>query len=56
MKILLLEYVHGSGKKNEIVEVNDGYARFLVKKNSAKIADKVVVSKKKAKVKSKKGR
>jgi len=54
MKILLLEDVRGSGKKNQIVEVNDGYGRFLIKKNSAKVADKVVINEKKAQIESEK--
>jgi large subunit ribosomal protein L9 len=47
MKVILLEDVRGSGKKGEIVEVNDGYANnFLVKRNLAKQADKVVLNEK----------
>ncbi len=39
MKIIFLTDVKGSGKKGEIKEVNDGYARnFLIKKNLAKVA------------------
>ncbi len=39
MKIIFLTDVKGSGKKGEIKEVNDGYARnFLIKKNLAKEA------------------
>ena len=44
MKVLLLQDVKGSGKKGDIVEVNDGYARnFLIKKNLAKEANKAVI-------------
>ena len=39
MKIILLQDVKAVGKKDEIVEVNDGYAKnFLVKKGLAVIA------------------
>lgn len=36
MKIILLKDLKGTGKKGEVVEVNDGYARnFLIKKGLA---------------------
>ena len=36
MKVILNQDVKGTGKKGEIVEVNDGYARnFLIKKGLA---------------------
>ena len=39
MKIILLQDVKGQGKKGEVVEVNEGYARnFLIKKGLAEIA------------------
>ena len=44
MKVLLLQDVKGSGKKGQIIEVNDGYAtNFLIKKNLAKKADNAVM-------------
>lgn len=47
MKVLLLQNVKGSGKKGDIIEVNDGYAKnFLIKKNLAKPADKAVMCEK----------
>lgn len=40
MKVILLADVKGQGKKNEVVEVSDGYARnFLIAKRLAKPAD-----------------
>lgn len=39
MKIILLQDVKGQGKKGEVKEVNEGYARnFLIKKGLAEIA------------------
>lgn len=39
MKIILLQDVKGQGKKGEVVDVNEGYARnFLLKKGMAEIA------------------
>jgi large subunit ribosomal protein L9 len=45
MKVLLLKDVQGHGKKGEIVDVNDGYARnFLIPKAFAKEANKNVIN------------
>lgn len=45
MKVLLLKDVKGQGKANEIIEVNDGYARnFLIKKGLGKEATAAVVN------------
>ena len=39
MKVILLADVKGSGKKNQIIDVNDGYARnFLIPRKLAKEA------------------
>jgi large subunit ribosomal protein L9 len=39
MKIILKQDIKGSGKKGDVIEVNDGYARnFLIKKNMAEEA------------------
>lgn len=47
MKVLLLQDVKGSGKKGDIIETSDGYAKnFLIKKNLAKQADKAVLCEK----------
>ena len=40
MRVILLADVKGQGKKNEVIEVSDGYARnFLIAKRLAKPAD-----------------
>jgi len=40
MKVVLLKDVKGTGKKGEIKEVSDGFAKnFLLKNGSAKLAD-----------------
>lgn len=45
MKVLLLQDVKGLGKKGELHEVNDGYARnFLIKKKLAAEASAAVVN------------
>lgn len=45
MKVILLQDVKGTGKKGEIVEVNDGFARnFLIKQGKAKVADNTVIN------------
>ncbi|MCD8285849.1 MAG: 50S ribosomal protein L9 [Clostridia bacterium] len=39
MKVILLQDVKGQGKKGDVLDVNDGYARnFLVKKGFAEVA------------------
>lgn len=50
MKVILLADVKGSGKKGDMLEVSDGYARnFLLKKNLAVEATKQAVAEKTAK-------
>ncbi len=54
MKVLLLADVKGQGKKDQIVEVSDGYARnFLFPKKLAIIADAKVMSEAKRKEEAK---
>ena len=53
MKVLLLQDVKGSGKKGDIIEVNDGYAtNFLLKKNLARKADHSVMLEKQSQMAS----
>ncbi len=54
MKVLLLQDVKGQGKKDQIIEVSDGYGRnFLIAKKLAVIADKSAVNEAKGKEASK---
>lgn len=54
MKVLLLADVKGQGKKDQIVEVSDGYARnFLLPKKLAVVADAKAVNEAKNKEASK---
>ena len=40
MKVILLADVKGQGKKNEVIEVSDGYGKnFLIPRKLAKVAD-----------------
>lgn len=53
MKVVLLKDVKGTGKKGEIKEVADGYAKnFLLKNGSAKLADNTALSENKTKTDS----
>lgn len=53
MKVILLKDVKGTGKKGEMKEVSDGYARnFLLAKKLAVIADNTAVKELKEKNKS----
>ena len=54
MKVLLLADVKGQGKKDQIIEVSDGYARnFLFPKKLAVLADAKVMSESKSKEEAK---
>jgi large subunit ribosomal protein L9 len=54
MKVLLLADVKGQGKKDQIVEVSDGYARnFLFPKKLAIVADAKAISETKSKEEAK---
>lgn len=45
MKVVLLKDVKGTGKKGEVKEVSDGFAKnFLLKNGSAKVADNGALS------------
>ena len=45
MKVVLLADVKGQGKKNDIVEVSDGYARnFLLPRKLAAVADATLIN------------
>lgn len=45
MKVVLLKDVKGTGKKGEIKEVSDGYAKnFLLKNGAAKVADNTALN------------
>ena len=45
MKVVLLVDVKGSGKKGDIIEAKDGFARnFLIKNGKAKEADAQAIS------------
>jgi large subunit ribosomal protein L9 len=57
MKVLLLQDVKGQGKKGELVNVSDGYARnFLLPKKLAVIADNAVMNEIRTKDEAKKFR
>ena len=54
MKVLLLQDVKGQGKKDQMVEVSDGYARnFLFPKKLAVVADNKAMSEAKSKEEAK---
>ena len=54
MKVVLLADVKGQGKKGQVVNVSDGYARnFLVPKNLATVADNKIMNEIKGKEEAK---
>ena len=52
MKVVLLNDIKGTGKSGEILEVKNGYARYLITSNKAKEATTQVIKEIKAKEKS----
>ena len=57
MKVILMQDVNGLGKKDDIVNVNDGYARnFLLPKGLAVVADASNLSKAKARKQAEKNK
>lgn len=53
MKVVLNQDIKGIGKKNQIVEVSEGYARnFLIPKKMANVADNKSINEAKSKVES----
>lgn len=55
MKVVLNQNVKGLGKKLQIVEVSEGYARnYLLPRNIAKLADNIAINETKEKVESQK--
>lgn len=57
MKVVLLQDVKGQGKKNEIIEVSDGYARnFLLPRKLAVEADSKILNEIKGKEEAKRHR
>ena len=47
MKVILLTDIKGTGKKGDLCEVSDGFARnFLIKNGKAKIADNTAINQK----------
>ncbi len=57
MKVVLLADVKGQGKKNDVIEVSDGYARnFLLPRKLAVVADATILNEIKGKEAAKKHR